>query len=244
MKGHFVIQLFTMLILFFCSCSAFADLNLDFAGTAGDSYIRLKIYYNDDIRFIHSENADFLYGWNPPPTSHDYLISKSFDDCFVGGVISAYYGYIFENKRFTINLSTVCSVNELQPVESLQWQSLVTADIVCPWSIDLESVEMALMKIEIIGATWDGSDPYFYFYCSDQNSQPLHFEYDGKYYTTHLNSGDYHTVAAIVGSLSSTNLMKNTQINYTFEVVPVPSAFILGIIGLGYSSWRLRKKPE
>jgi len=241
MKRQFI---FAMLILCFCSDSVFADLSLSFQEITGGSFTMLEFYYDEELGFGKSANASFLYT-HIPPNAHDYLNEITYSDDAVSGRASAYYGYIYDADSFTINLSIDNWVKNMQSVDSLNYFTISSTLITCGWTIDVEPWEEVLMKVEIIEATWDGTDPYFSISCSNIGIDiPLDFKHVGEYYTTYLNSGTYHTSAELFAVLTNVDLTKNTQIYFTFEVVPVPSAFILGIIGLGCSSWRLRRKPE
>ncbi len=243
MKRQAVTAFFATLILCFWSNSVFADMNLSLIENTGDTTRFLQILY-DNIDF-HDwyNNGDIEHH---PASSCSHLNQINYDDGFVSGQASSYYSYEIEDNGFTVNLILDCWGKNLQSVESFQYYSSANSMMHSGWSIDVEPWEKALLKVEITGATWDGTDQYFSLSFQDyQTYLPLEFNYDGKYYTTFLDSGVYRMNSWLdSGPLINTDLTKNVQINVSFEVVPVPGAVLLGLIGLGYSGLRLRRKTE
>lgn len=244
MKRQAVTALFATLILCFWSNSVFADMNIYFFEHYGESDAELFIYNGDHYCDKPSNSCDFLNTVShTSPCSYYILHEETYDDGMVSGRGSVYFGYAFKENTCTDTINIDCWVNNIQGVESLSYSANANAHVDHIFKMSAD----AILKIKISGATWNETvDPYFTLHV-ERNETPLVFDYDGTYYTTYLNSREslFWMYASLSSPyLSNTNFTRDCQIEYTFVPVPVPSAVLLGLIGLGYSGLRLRRKTE
>ena len=245
MKRKSILILSILLIACFGSCPVFADMTVQYFYTHWCWTIDFNFHnydsgtFNEDAwSFDGTQATGGLYFSDfdgMGPQNYNVIHELLYNDGIVNGSSTSSGFLESKDNGFTTIIGTNCRVDYPETMEPLDYDISAHAHSHIIWELEKDPAETVLMKVKV-----NTNDPLCW-------SSDIPLTFNGEYYYAYLTGDNINGAinASFSSSYSGTGLIdisKDCQINVTFEPVPVPGAALLSLIGLGYSSLRLKRK--